>query len=141
MLGSLPVPFCPFCACESHLFVGSQRRPRVDAGAASRLQRLFIKVRDREISPEEATRRAVGMLDPGGAGLPPEAHREIAAVLESLRRNPEQLSLELGIEERSVPPSVPAPQRKRPMPAAEHLLVVIEREEKRSQPRFRTEYR
>src|SRR6185369_4912042 len=34
-------------------------RTRVDAGAASRLERLFVKVRDREIGPEEATRRAL----------------------------------------------------------------------------------
>lgn len=116
-------------------------RTRVDAGAASQLEGLFVKVRDRQIGPKEATRRALEVLDPTGAELPPEAPREIAAALESLRLNPEQLPLDLGIEEKSVPPSGPAPRRKKPMPAEQHLFVVIEREKKRSQPRFRTEYR
>jgi len=119
----------------------SKGNTRVDAGAVSHLERLFVKVRDREISPEEATRRALEVLDPTSAELPPEAQREIAAALESIRLNPEQLHLNLGIEEESVPPSGPTPRRKRPVPAAQHLLVVIEREEKRSQPRFRKEYR
>ena len=116
-------------------------RTRVDAGVASQLEGLFVKVRAREIGPKEATRRALEVLDPTGAELPPEAPREIAAALESLRLNPEQLPLDLGIEGESFPPSGPAPRRKRPMPAEQHLFVVIEREEKRSQPRFRTEYR
>ncbi|MBE0585760.1 MAG: hypothetical protein IH612_18610 [Desulfofustis sp.] len=114
---------------------------RVDAGAASRLERLFVKVRDREIGPEEATLLALEILDPVGAELPHGAQQEIAAAFESIRLNPEQLSLDLGIEGESVPPSVPKPRPKRPMPAVPHLLVVIEREERHSQPRFRKEYR
>ena len=116
-------------------------RTRIDAGAASQLEGLFVKVRDREIGPKEATRRALEVLDPTGAELPPDAQNNIATALESLRLKPEQLPLDLGIEEKFVPPSGPEPRRKKPMPAEQHLFVVIEREEKRSQPRFRTEYR
>jgi hypothetical protein len=119
----------------------SKGRTRVDAGAASQLEGLFVKVRDREISPKEATRRALEVIDPTGAELPPDAQREIATALESLRLKPEQLPLDLGIEEKSVSPSGPVPRRKRSIPAEQHLFVVIEREEKHSQPRFRTEYR
>jgi len=105
------------------------------------LERLFVKVRDREIGPEEATHRALDILDPTRAELPPETHREISAALKSLELNPEQLSLDLGIEQESAPPSVPGPRRERPMTAVQHLLVVIERERKRSKPQFRKEYR
>lgn len=117
------------------------KKTRVNAGAASLLERLFVKVRDREISTEEATQRAIDILDPTGAELPPEAQQKIATALESIRLNPEQLHLDLGQDEDSVPPSVPKPRRNRPMPAATHLFVVIERERKRSQPQFRKEYR
>lgn len=122
---------------------GPKVHSRADAGAASHLERLFVKVRDREIGPKEATRRALEILDPMGDELPPEAPREIAAAIKSIRLNPEQLHLDLGSEEKTVPPpSGPAaPRRNKPMPAVQHLLVVIEREEKCSQPRFRKEYR
>jgi hypothetical protein len=115
-------------------------RTRVDAGAATRIERLFFKVRDREISPEEATRRALDVLDPTGAELPPESHRDIADALKSLGLNPEQLSLDLGIEPASAPPSIPAPQRK-PMPASQHLVVIIERVRKRGNAQLRKTYR
>lgn len=119
----------------------SKGQSRVNAGAASYLERLFVKVRDREIIPEEATRRALEILDPTRAELPPEAQQVIATAFESIRLNPEQLRLDLGIEEGTAPPSVPTPRRKRQMPASPHLFVFIERERKRSQPQFRKEYR
>lgn len=114
---------------------------RVDAGAASLIERLFVKVRDREISPEEATRQALKILDPTGTELPPDAQREIATALESIRLNPEQLHLDLDAEEASEPPSGPSPRRKGPTPDVQHLIVVIERKKKRSQLQFRKEYR
>jgi len=116
-------------------------KTRVDTRAVSRLERLFVKVRDREISPEDATLRALAVLDPTKTELPPEAQCEIAIAFGSLRLNPEQLPLDLEIGEKTVPPSIPTPRRNKPITAAQHLLVVIERKEKLSQPRFRKEYR
>lgn len=118
-----------------------KRHNRVDAGAVSRLERLFGKVRDREIGPEEATRQALEILDPTGEELPRDAQQEIASAFTSTKLNPEQLHLDLGIEEQSAPSSAPAPRRRRQMPATQHLLVVIEREEKSGKPKFRKEYR
>ncbi len=114
---------------------------RVDAGAASSLERLFARVRDREISPEEATRRALEILDPTGSELPSEAQKEIATALEAIRLNPKQMQLDLETEESSVPSSGPTKRRGRPMPDAQHLIVVIERKRKNSQPQFLKEYR
>ncbi|BCO11606.1 hypothetical protein GEOBRER4_n3730 [Citrifermentans bremense] len=117
-----------------------KKHTRVDAGAVSRLERLFVKVRDREIAPEEATLKALQVLDPTGAELPPEAQQEIAVALESLETYPEQLSLDLGIEEEFAPSAVPIPRPKRPIPIEQHLLVVIERKKRRSEPRLRKKY-
>jgi hypothetical protein len=117
-----------------------KKRTRADAGAASRLKRLFVKVRDREIGPEEATLKALEILDPTGTELPPESQREIAISMESLEKHPEQLTLELGISEEFDRPSFPSPRPKRPMPIHQHLLVVIERKRKRDEPELRKKY-
>ncbi len=114
---------------------------RVDAGAASSLERLFARVRDREISPEEATRQVLEILDPTGTELPSDAQNEIATALKSIRLNPKQIQLDLETEEAPVPPSGPTQRRGRPMPDAQHLIVVIERKRKNSQPQFLKEYR
>lgn len=114
---------------------------RVEASAATRLKQLFVKVRDREIAPEDAAHRIMQALASTGDKLAPEDLRKLEAALESVQLNPEQLSLDLGAEEESIPPSAPAPPRNRHIPTLPHLLVVIEREEKSSQPRLRKEYR
>jgi hypothetical protein len=114
---------------------------RVSAGVVSHLEQLFVKVRNREIAPEEATRRALLVLNPTGAELSPEASLGIASAVESLRLNLEQLHLDLGADEDSVPPSDPTPRRQRPMPAEQHLVVVIERKERHGQPRFKKKYK
>lgn len=116
-------------------------RTRVDAGKVARLKRLFVKVRDREIGPEEATQQALTVLDPTKTELPPDAQTKIAVAFRSLRLNPEQLPLDLEIRENAVPPYIPTPRQKKSMPAEQHLLVVIERKEKLSQPLFRKKYR
>lgn len=117
-----------------------KKHTRADAGAASRLKRLFEKVRDREIRPEEATLKAFEILDPTGTELPPEAHREIANSMESIEKHPEQLPLELGIPEEFDRPSAPSPRPKRPMPIQQHLLVIIERKKKRDEAQLRKKY-
>lgn len=118
-----------------------KKRTRADAGAASRLKRLFEKVRDREIGPEVATLKALEILDPTGTELPPEAQREIAISMESLEKHPEQLTLELGISEEFDRPSVPASRPKRPMPIQQqHVLVVIERKRRLDEPELRKKY-
>jgi len=117
-----------------------KRHTRTDAGAASRLKRLFEKVRDREIRPEEATLKALEILDPTGTELPHGAHREIAISMESIRKHPEQLSLELGIPEEFDRQSAPSPRHKRPIQVKQHLLVVIERRKKRDEPQLRKKY-
>jgi hypothetical protein len=130
------------CAASGDEMVqDASKKTRINSGAASRLERLFIKVRDREISPTEATQRAINILDPTGTELPTEAQQKIATALESIRLNPEQLHLDLGLEDEAIPSSLPKPRRNRPMPATQHLFVVIERERKRSQLHFRKEYK
>jgi len=118
-----------------------KKHTQTDAGAVSRLKRLFVKVRNREIGPEDATLKALEILDPTGTELPPEAHLNIAISMESLKKYPEQLSLELGIPKESSRPSTPSPRSRRTIPIQHHLLVVIERKKKLDEPQLHKKYR
>lgn len=131
-------------AAENYLgdrFV-SRKYQRSDSGDIAALERLFVKVRDREMSPEDATEEAMRILRRGGGYIPADAEREIKEALARIEKHPEQLNLELERTDASEPerePSRSRGPRNPPLPTQPHLMIVIERSRKDDEARVRKE--
>jgi len=113
------------------------------SGAIGQLQRLFVKVQQREISVEDAVGEASIILGEDAEGSP-EFLARLDEALRSVQLRPEQISLPLdGVEEglpledsdESKHPKAPKPTPI--IPPANHVRVEIWRESKRGKKRIR----
>jgi hypothetical protein len=107
-----------------------------DSGAVRRLENLFVRVRDRELSPEQAAELAVHLLSRDD-DLTDEATRQIEEAFQSTSRNPEQLEL-LPAPPTSIPDVPPPPKpHDTPHPVPHGLRIEISKEGKNNEPKIK----
>lgn len=124
---------------------GSHSPPIVKkkSGAIGQLQRLFIKVQQREISVEDAVQQA-GIILGDDAVESPELLDRLTESLRNVQLKPEQISLSLDVVEEDFPTEEPDTRRhsKAPkpipvMPPSTHVRVEVWKESKRGKKRIK----
>lgn len=129
--------------CAQEPFTRLNLRPRITrrTGVPGQLQRLFQRVKRRELDVEEAMREADRLLGSEAQGAP-EFMQSLATSLAQVRRNPEQLILPMELpEETAVQSDSRAPVRPRSpkelAPPSLHLKVEVWRDSRTGKRQIR----
>jgi hypothetical protein len=119
------------------------RWSRHDSAALRKMGRLFEKVADQELTPEQASREALKLFrGHEDEPLPDSLREQLQDAFESVKLNPQQLDLPLVYVEHMPPPKPPAdskppkrePVPQTPMPEAHGFRVEIRKDRKKGPP-------
>ena len=122
---------------------GFETKVRKRGGTLVHLERLFVKVQNREITPDQAMREAEALLG-DDATTAPEFIRQLRESLEDTPLFPQQLTLLSDtIEQDALVPDREKERRRRPprpmpsMPSNQQLRIEVWRESKNGQRKIR----
>jgi hypothetical protein len=124
----------------------SRIRVRRGKGVVGKLHKLFHDVEEKRLHPDEATMKVIELLESEGDvsdQMLGEIRGEFHDAFQYAADHPGQLDLDLALDPGGVelPPSTPAPPRRRPeTPAIPHTTVEIVKEGREGKPRVRTRH-